>query len=265
MRQEKGGSLLQHCHDCGYVLQAIERLEGLLKLGQTNAAARPPISPTRRTSSAAAVAPAAADHVDSIGSSSSVATEGPAANSSHAGRQDAQIPAAASQADAGRSSYQVSAANDHSKHPSELSAHGPGSLGQSKPSLAGGQDALQNACDRLNAEDAASAGASPRPAEHHFPASSPQQGNAHVEASQMSRLEQMLAQQGQQMAALESAVHRLKPPEHGSIPDASKDHFTTPDGMRWWKEETVEKMGLLTLASIALCGTMLVCSLYRRT
>ena len=81
----------------------------------------------------------------------------------------------------------------------------------------------------------------------------------------MSRLEQMLEQQGHQMAALESAVHRLKSPDQGSTPDASKGILTTPDGTKWVKEEVAGKLAWLSLASMALCGTVLVCSLYRRT
>ena len=259
--QYKDGSFCQHCHDRTSALQAIERLESLLKSGQSNAAARPPISPSRRTSPAAA----AANNVDSVSSSSSSATESPAANGSHAGGQDAHSAGAASQVDTGRSSTQDSAAQGNTKQRSEQSLHGSGSLGQSKPSLAGGQDALQHACDRLNAEDAATAGASSSPAEQQSSASRPEPGTGVSDASQISRLEQMLEQQGQQLTALQSAVHRLKPPKHGNNPDASKDILTTPDGTKWVKEDVAGALARLSLASLALCGTVLAFCLYRRS
>ena len=97
---------------------------------------------------------------------------------------------------------------------------------------------MQGACDRLHAEDAASVGAGPA---EQSPASRPQPASESTNVPQMSRLERMLERQGQQLAAMESAMQRSKPSEQGGTLNASKDTLMTPDGTTWVKEELAQR------------------------
>ncbi len=232
--------------DVVVLMQAIERLEGLLRSGQSNSAPRPPLPPSHR-SPPAAVAPVMGFNPPSQSSanSSSKASASPPAdqNSTNSSSQDAP------EAQKSHNSGPNAAVSNHHECAQKTvgSADAAGDADdpvQAFKNLDAGKEALEGICNQIRVEDASAASGSEA---SHAAAQQPKpaDGSAICESAspELNRFEQMLEQQREQMAAVESALRSLQ--HRPSL----KPHLEASDQGAWgvsWPS------GLCFLAGIAV-------------